>query len=82
MINEISRGEGGSGGNEREISFIRKNKKIKQIEIFWKNRYLWQRAIRNIETFILKHKWHPEHRKCLFQSISGIWNIENAYLKA
>ena len=44
--------------------------------------------------FILKHKWHPEHRKCLFknkwypdhrkhlfQSISGIRKIENEYFR-
>ena len=31
--------------------------------------------------FILKHKWHPEHRKCLFQSTSGIWNIEDVCFK-
>jgi hypothetical protein len=30
---------------------------------------------------ILNHEWHPEHRKCLFQSIHGIQNIENAFQK-
>ena len=31
--------------------------------------------------FILKHKWHPEHRKFIFHSIDGIRNIENVYFK-
>ena len=26
---------------------------------------------------VLKHKWHPEHRRLLFQSINGIRYIEN-----
>ena len=30
---------------------------------------------------ISKHKWHPEHRKILFENINGIRNIENVYLK-
>jgi hypothetical protein len=25
--------------------------------------------------FILKHKWHPEHRKCLFENIDDILSI-------
>ena len=29
---------------------------------------------------ISKHKWHPEHRNCLFQKVKVIWNIENKYL--
>ena len=32
--------------------------------------------------FILKHTWHPEHRKNLFQNMNGIRNIENTYFKA
>ena len=28
---------------------------------------------------VICDKWHPEHRKCLFKSIDGIQNIENAY---
>ena len=30
---------------------------------------------------ILKHNWHPEHRKCFFYSINGFRNIENVYFK-
>ena len=32
--------------------------------------------------FILKHKCHPEHRKCLFKTIIDIRNIENVYFKS
>ena len=32
--------------------------------------------------FMLKHKWHPKHRKILFYNINGIQNIENAYFNA
>ena len=31
---------------------------------------------------ILNHKWLPDYRKCLFQSINGIRNIESDYFKA
>ena len=46
-----------------------------QITIFWKKRYLWV-------MLILKHKWHLEHRKCLFENLDGIRNIQNDYFKA
>ena len=32
-----------------------------------------------LKMFSLKHKWQPERRKHLFQSISGIQNVENIY---
>ena len=32
--------------------------------------------------YFKKHKWHPEYRKLLSQTINGIQNIENIYLKA
>ena len=32
--------------------------------------------------FNLNHKWHLGHRKCLFQNINGIRNLENCYLKS
>ena len=34
-----------------------------------------------LNIFILKHKWHLEHRKDLFQSENGIWDIEHFVLK-
>ena len=36
MINEISRGEGGSGGNEGEKSFIRTKKRYLVCNLYYK----------------------------------------------